>query len=87
VFAMNACKLYMCLLCMHGSGHCYYCVSMYNLVMLLLGCVYHECMLVLYAFVMHLNVYMLLCMHCHAYGYECTVGKTCIMRSLYEIRS
>lgn len=28
VFFMHACRLYMCLLCMHGSGHCYTCVSM-----------------------------------------------------------
>ena len=28
LFAMHACRLYMCLLFMHGSGHCYSCVVM-----------------------------------------------------------
>jgi len=42
----------------------------------------HECMVV-YAFVTHVDVYMLLCMHCHSYGYVCMVGQTCIVRSLY----
>jgi len=51
--------------------------------MLLLGCVYHECMSVVYAFVMHVIVYMLLCMHFHGYIYVCILGKTCIVRSLY----
>jgi len=39
--------------------------------MLLLGCVSHECMSVVYAFVTHVNVYMSLCMHCH--GEVCCV--------------
>jgi len=26
VFVMHACRMYMCLLCMNGSGHCYNCV-------------------------------------------------------------
>ena len=51
--------------------------------MLLLGCFSHECMSVVYAFVMHVSVHMLLCMHCHDYNYVCIVGETCIMRSLY----
>lgn len=53
--------------------------------MLLLGCVFHECILVVYAFVMHVNVYTLLCMHCHGYGYACTVGQICVMRSLHIV--
>jgi len=28
VLVMHACRLYMCLLYMHGSGHCYSCVDM-----------------------------------------------------------
>jgi len=28
VFVMHACRLYMCLLCMHGDGHFYNCVVM-----------------------------------------------------------
>ena len=55
----------MCLLCMHGSGHFYSCVSMYELMMLLTGCVCHECMSMVYAFSMHDNVYRLLCIHCY----------------------
>ena len=74
IFVMHACRLYMCLLCMHGSGHCYSCVSMYELLMLLLGCICHECMSLVYSFVMHVSVYMLLCMHCHGNGYASMVG-------------
>jgi len=55
--------------------------------MLLLGCVCQECMSVVYAFVTHVSVYMLLCMHFHGHGYAFMVGQTCIVRSLYEIRS
>lgn len=65
---------YICLLCMHGDGHCYNCVVMYKLIMLMLGCVFHECMLVVYEFVMHISVYMLLCMHCYGCGYAYIVG-------------
>ena len=54
---------------------------------LLLECVFHECMLVVYAFVMHVNVCMMLCMHCCGYDYACMTGQTCIVRSLYAIRS
>ena len=53
--------------------------------MLLLGCVSHECMPVVYAFVMHVSFYMLLCMHCHGYIYASIVGQTCIVRSLYVV--
>ena len=49
------------------------------------GCVCHECMLVVYAFFMQINVYTLLCMHCHGYGYACMVSQTCIVRSVYAI--
>lgn len=55
--------------------------------MLFLECFSHECMLDVYAFVMHVSVCMLLCMHYHGYGYACMVGQTCIVRSLYAIRS
>ena len=41
--------------------------------MLLLGFICHECMLVVYAFVMHVNVYMFLCMYYHGYGYACMI--------------
>jgi len=85
VFVMHACRVSMCLLCMHVSGHCYNCVSMQGSMFLLLGCVCHEFMLVLYAFVMHVSVYMLLCMHCHGYSYACIVGQTCIVRPLYVV--
>jgi len=47
--------------------------------MLLLGCVCHECMSVVYAFVMHVDVYMLLCMHCHGYGFACIIVQRCIV--------
>jgi len=47
--------------------------------MLFLGCVFHECMSVVYAFIIHVNVYMLLCMHCHGYGYACIVGEISIV--------
>jgi len=33
LFSMHARRLYMSLLCMHGSGHCYSCVSMQELMM------------------------------------------------------
>ena len=36
--------------------------------MWLLGCVFHECMFAVYAFFMHVNVYMLLCMNFHGHG-------------------
>jgi len=55
--------------------------------MLLVGCVCHECMSVVYAFVMHFSVYMLLCMHRHGYSYVCIVGQTHILKSLYTIIS
>ena len=42
-------------------------------------------MLVVYVLVMHVNVYMLLCMHCRGYSYPCIVGYTCIVRSLYVV--
>lgn len=47
--------------------------------MLFLGCVCHECMLIVYAFVMYVSVYILLCMHFHGYGNACMVGRTCIV--------
>ena len=53
--------------------------------MSLLGCVCHECTPIVYAFVMHANVYMLLCMHWHGYIYACILGQTCIVRSLYVV--
>ena len=53
----------MCLLCMHGGIHFYSCVSMWKLMMFLLGCIGHECMLIVYDLVMHISIYMLLCMH------------------------
>jgi len=83
----SLCLLNMFLLCIHGGGHCCRCVAMWKLMMLLLECVFHECMSIVYAFVMHVSVYSLLCMHCHGYGYACMVGQTCIVRSLYAIRS
>ena len=55
--------------------------------MWLLGCSCPNCLSVVYAFVMHANVYMLLCIHCHGYGYACIVGKKCIARSLYEFQA
>ena len=57
VFFMHECSLYLCLLCMHGSGHFYSCVSMYALMFLLLGCLFHQCMPVVYAFFIHANGY------------------------------
>jgi len=42
-------------------------------------CVFHECVSVVYPFVRHVNVYMLLCIHCHDHGYACIVGKRCIV--------
>ena len=53
--------------------------------MLLLEFVCHECMSVVYAFVMHVSIYMSLCMNCHGYSYACIVGQTCIVRSLYVV--
>ena len=47
--------------------------------MLLLGCVCHECISIVYSFVMHVNVYMLLCMHCYGHGCACIVGKRYIV--------
>jgi len=47
--------------------------------LLLLGCVCHECMLIVYAFVMHVSIYMLLLMYFHGYDYACMVGQTCIV--------
>ena len=41
--------------------------------------------MVVYAFVMHVSVYMLLCRHCRGYGYACMVGQACIVRSLYAL--
>ena len=48
----------MWLLCMHGGGHCYHCVVMYKLMMLLLGFGYHAYMLVIHVFIMHVSVCM-----------------------------
>lgn len=50
------------------------------------GMCHHEC-IVVYEFFIHVSVYMLLCKHFHGYGYACIVGQTCIVRSLYVIRS
>jgi len=43
--------------------------------------------MVVYAFVMNVSVYMLLCMHCHGYGHASIASQVCIVRSLYAIRS
>lgn len=51
-----------------------------------MGCVIMGVWLFMHFF-MHVGVYMLLCMHCHDYGYACMVGQTCVVRSLYAIRS
>ena len=39
--------------------------------MLWLGCALHEYMPIVYAIVMHVNVYRLLCMNCYGDGYAC----------------
>jgi len=85
VFFMHTCRLYMLLLCMRGIFYCYSCVVMSRLTMWILGCACHECVSVVYAFVMHVNVYILLCMHYSGYGYACIVGQKCIVRSSYVI--
>jgi len=73
------------LMCIRGVSHGCSGVTMFKLMLLLLGCVCHDYMLVVYAFVMHVNVYMLLCMHCLRYIYACIVDQTCIVRSFYEV--
>ena len=83
----SLCFWFMCFLCMYGGGHCCRCDFMQNLMVLISECVHHECITVVYVFVMHVSVYILLCMHCHGYGYECMVGKICIVSSMYVIRS
>ena len=48
------------LVCMHGSGNFFCCVTMWKLMMLLLGCIGHEFMLLVYSFVMHVKVYIVM---------------------------
>jgi len=71
VIVMHACLLYMFLLCLHDDGHCYSCVSMWNLMMLLLECGCYECVSTVCLHVMHVSVYMLLCIY--YYGHGCHV--------------
>jgi len=47
--------------------------------MLMLRSICYESMSVIYTFVMHVSVYMVLCIHFHGYGYACMAGQTCIM--------
>ena len=63
----------MCLLCMHGSGHCHNFVTVWKWMMFFLGCISHECMLVVYAFFMHVNFHMLLCMSMSICCYACII--------------
>ena len=53
--------------------------------MWLLGCLFYECMLVVYAFLMHVNVYMLLCMNFHGHGYACIAGNICIVIVIFMV--
>jgi len=69
LFFMHACRLYMFLSCMHGSGHCCSCVVMWELIVLLLGSICHECMSIVYPFFMHDSVYRLLYVHFYGYCY------------------
>jgi len=42
-------------------------------------------MLVVYAFLMHVNVYMLLCMNFHGHGYACIAGNRCIVIVIFMV--
>ena len=53
----------MCLLCMHGGGHCCSCITMQKLMVFVVGCERHECMSVMH----------LLCMSMPICCYECIV--------------
>jgi len=85
-----------CICIRYACSPCYCCIFMVLIIVVVTspcegrwcccGMFHHECMVV-YAFVMHVSIYMLLCMHFHDYGYACMVGQTCIVRSLYVIRS
>jgi len=71
---------------MNGGGHCHSFVDMYNLLLLLLGCVCHECMSVVCAFVTHVSVYMLLCMHCYGHDfYACGYGMQLVFSCMISM--
>ena len=69
VFFMHTCQFHMCyvcwwimcLLCMHGGGHCCSYVAMWKLMVFVVGCDRHECM----------SVTLLLCMSVSICCYAC----------------